>query len=201
MLTVRAARHVCSQMVKYSKDIDSSTAISKARGSHLRVHFKHCREVTNTIKGMPLATAKKFLEDVQQYKQAVPFTKFTGGIGRHAQLKQMKTPGSKGRWPQKATRIILDLLKNAEANAEMRGLDVDELVVDHAQSNRAQVQRRRTYRAHGRINPYMSHPAHIEIILAKPEDGVKKGDQTEKPVKLSRKRQAQLRIKAGGGDA
>ena len=125
---------------------------AKARGSHLRVHFKHCREVTHTIKGMKLVKAKEFLEDVKNYKQAVPFTKFTGGVGRHAQLKMRKAPGSKGRWPQKASGIILDLLKNAEANAEMKGLDVDELYVKHAQCNRAQLQRRRTYRAHGRIN-------------------------------------------------
>ena len=68
--------------------------------------------------------------------------------------------------------------------------------------NRAVQQRRRTYRAHGRINPYMSHPAHIEIILCKQEAPVKKGDDDEdkKPLKLSRKRQAQmLMLKAGGG--
>merc|ERR1719498_573804 len=103
-------------------------------------------------------------------KQAVPFTMFTGGIGRHAQLKNSKTPGSKGRWPQKATKVVLDLLKNAEANAETRGMDSDSLYIKSAQTNRAQQQRRRTYRAHGRINPYMSHPVHIEIILGKLED-------------------------------
>ena len=26
--------------------------------------------------------------------------------------------------------------------------------------------RRRTYRAHGRINPYQGHPCHVEIILS-----------------------------------
>ena len=188
-------------MVKYSYDPDASVECSKARGSHLRVHFKACREVTNTIKGMKLAKAKDFLEKVLNFEAAVPFTMFTGGIGRHAQLKQLKTPGSKGRWPQKASKIILDLLKNAEANAEMRGLDVDELVVKHSMCNRAQLQRRRTYRAHGRINPYMSHPAHIEIILCKQEAPVKKGEEDEdkKPLKLTRKRAAQLRIKGGGG--
>lgn len=30
------------------------------------------------------------------------------------------SPGSKCRWPQKATRIVLDLVKNAESNAEVR---------------------------------------------------------------------------------
>ena len=81
----------------------------------------------------------------------------------------------------------------------MKGLDVDDLVIKHAQTNRAQKQRRRTYRAHGRINPYMSSPAHIEIVLCKYIDPVKKEADTAKPLKLTRKRQAQLRIKQGGG--
>ena len=188
-------------MGKYSFDPDQAVESSKARGSALRAHFKHCREVCHNIKGMKLPKAKAYLEDVLQFKQAVAFTKFTGGCGRHAQGKMRKAPGSKCRWPQKATRIVLDLLKNAEANAEMKGLDVDDLYVKHAMCNRAQKQRRRTYRAHGRINPYMSHPAHIEIILCKQETPVKKGedDDDKKPLKLSRKRQAQLRLKAGGG--
>ena len=29
--------------------------------------------------------------------------------------------------------------------------------------------RRRTYRAHGRINPYMSSPCHIEVVLLEKE--------------------------------
>lgn len=33
-----------------------------------------------------------------------------------------------------------------------KGLDVDHLVVDHLQVNQAPKTRRRTYRAHGRIN-------------------------------------------------
>ena len=124
-------------MGKYSYDADSATESSKACGSSLRAHFKHCREVCDNIKGMKLAKAKAFLEDVLQFKQAVAFTKFTGGCGRHAQGKLRNAAGSKCRWPQKATKIVLDLLKNAEANAEMKGLDVDELVVKHSQANRA----------------------------------------------------------------
>jgi len=72
-----------------------------------------------TIRGMKLTKAKKFLQDVLDYKQAVPFTKYTGAIGRHAQGKNMKAPGSKCRWPQKATTAILGLLLNAESNAEV----------------------------------------------------------------------------------
>jgi len=35
---------------------------------------------------------------------------------------------------------------------KVKGLDVDTLYVSHIQVNQAQKQRRRTYRAHGRIN-------------------------------------------------
>ena len=42
--------------------------------------------------------------------------------------------------------------RNAESNAEYKGLDVDHLVVDHITVQRAAKMRRRTYRAHGRIN-------------------------------------------------
>ena len=64
----------------------------------------------------------------------------------------------------------MSLLKNAESNADYKGLDVDHLVVDHVQVNRAALMRRRTYRAHGRINAYMSSPCHIEVILTEKDD-------------------------------
>lgn len=35
---------------------------------------------------------------------------------------------------------------------KVKGLDVDALFISHIQVNQAQKQRRRTYRAHGRIN-------------------------------------------------
>lgn len=56
---------------------------------------------------------------------------------------------------------------------QVKGLDVDNLFVSHIQVNRAMRQRRRTYRAHGRVNPYMSSPCHIELVLSEKESGVK----------------------------
>ena len=56
---------------------------------------------------------------------------------------------------------------------QVKGLDTDALYVSHIQVNKAQKGRRRTYRAHGRINPYMSSPCHIELILAEKEAAVK----------------------------
>jgi ribosomal protein uL22 len=58
---------------------------------------------------------------------------------------------SKARWPAKSAEFLLGLLKNAEANADTKGLDVGTLIVKRIQVNQAPKQRRRTYRAHGRV--------------------------------------------------
>ncbi|OMO60474.1 Ribosomal protein L22/L17 [Corchorus capsularis] len=166
--------------VKYSREPDNPTKSCKARGSDLRVHFKNTRETAFAIRKLPLGKAKRYLEDVIAHKQAIPFRRFCGGVGRTAQAKNRHSNGQ-GRWPVKSAKFILDLLKNAESNAEVKGLDVDTLFISHIQVNQAQKQRRRTYRAHGRINPYMSSPCHIELILSEKEEPVKKEFQTLSP--------------------
>merc|ERR1712113_835044 len=150
---------------------ENASKTAKAKGSNLRVHFKNTRETAQAIKKMPLVCAVQYLENVLAHKEIVPFRRFMGGIGRHAQAKVHGT--SQGRWPKKSAEFLLHLLKNAESNAEYKGLDTEHLVVDHIQVNRAPKMRRRTYRAHGRINPYMSSPCHIEVVLAEKEQEFK----------------------------
>ena len=70
---------------------------------------------------------------------------------------------SRARWPVKSAEFLLSLLKNAEANADTKGLDTSNLIVKHIQVNQAPKQRRRTYRAHGRINPYST--SHHPLLL------------------------------------
>jgi large subunit ribosomal protein L17e len=62
------------------------------------------------------------------------------------------------RWPEKSCRYILDLLKNAESNAVAKKLDINKLRIVHIQVQRAPKQRRRMYRAHGRINRMFDEP-------------------------------------------
>merc|ERR1719321_1838365 len=136
---------------------------------------------------MSLKTTQTYLGDVLEKKQCVPFRKFIGGIGRTAQAKAFKM--SQGRWPVKSCKILLDLLRNAESNAEFKNLDTDNLEISHVQVDRAQPGRRRTYRAHGRINAYMSSPCHIQLILEEKEEAVEKPEEADeaKPKKFTRK--------------
>merc|ERR1712060_885677 len=139
--------------------------------------------------------AQTYLQDVCEKKQCVPFRKYTGCIGRTPQAKAFKM--SQGRWPVKSAKILIDLLRNAESNAEFKNLDTDNLVIHHIQVNPAQQGRRRTYRAHGRIGPYMSCPSHIEMILQ--EEAVEKPSEDEKPKKFTKKQLAKRKLTTGGG--
>lgn len=118
------------------------------------------------------------------------------GLGRHAQAKQKHLPhsrehrpsaGALGRWPEKSCNFLLDLLKNAESNAVMKGLDPEKLIIKHIQVNQAPTLRRRTYRAHGRINPYMCYPCHVEMVLVEEKQVTPRSD-AEPSKQIVRKR-------------
>ncbi len=73
-------------MTRYSREPENPSKSVKARGSYLRVHFKNTREVGHAIKHMPLRRAVKYLKNVMEHKEIVPFKRFNGGVGRKAQV-------------------------------------------------------------------------------------------------------------------
>merc|ERR1712194_946857 len=102
----------------------------------------------------------------------------------------------------KSCKVLLGLLKNAESNAEFKNL-----VIKHIQVSAAQQGRRRTYRAHGRIGPYMSCPSHVEMILEEVDEAVEKTDAAvegegaaPKEKKFTRKQMAIRRLTVGAKD-
>merc|ERR1711964_361039 len=165
------------KMVRYAPQHITPAKSARSRGSYLRVSFKNTRETAQAINGWKVQRAIKYLENVQEFKECIPMRRYAGSTGRSAQGKNFGV--SKARHPVKSASFLLDLLKNAEANADTKGLDTSNLIVKHIQVNQAPKQRRRTYRAHGRINPYMSNPCHIELILTEGEEVVQKSSAVE----------------------
>jgi len=129
---------------------------------------------------MKLKKAQKYLSDVIGHKQSVPFRKYNRGTGRKPQGNLFKHHGtSLSRFPKKSCEFLLGLLKNVESNAEQKELNVENLEIVHVQVNHAPTMRRRTYRAHGRINAYMCNPCHIELIATEKESAVPKAEETQ----------------------
>ncbi|KAG6812565.1 hypothetical protein H0H92_002217 [Tricholoma furcatifolium] len=172
---------------------------SRARGEYLRTHFKNMREVAAALTGIKLTKAYTYLSDVKDHKRVIPFRRFAGGVGRASQAKEFKA--TQGRWPEKSVKFILRLLKNAESNADAKNIDVEDLVIKSIvvqQAPISQKTRRRTYRAHGRINPYQGHPTHVEVILAASDVEVEKATDVASSslAGLNRRQVARRRIEA-----
>ena len=84
-------------------------------------------------------------------------------------------------------------MTNLEASANAKQLDLTKLYIRHVQLNRAAKGRRRTYRAHGRVTPYMSQPFHIEVWAEETAENVQKAEAEKRVV--SSKRNAIRRVR------
>ena len=116
-------------MKGYTYRTQTGRAIARARGVELPISPKKSYEVLNAIRGLPLDRARKILEDAEQLKKAIPFRRYNQETAHH-------TGVGPGRFPKKVAHQVLQVLKNAEANAEYEGLDTDRLYVHVAASSR-----------------------------------------------------------------
>ncbi|RLI12347.1 50S ribosomal protein L22 [Candidatus Bathyarchaeota archaeon] len=140
--------------------LDSDVMV-KASGRELRISPKSAREVCVAIKGMKLDEAKEFLEQVIKKKKAVPFKRFSKKLPHRRGLQK----AAAGRYPVKAARKILSVLENAEANANFKGLDTENLKIIHASAYPGAKIKRYIPRAMGRATPRFKTLCHVEIVL------------------------------------
>ncbi len=137
----------------------SGVTVARARGIELPISPKKTYEVLNAIRGLPLDRARIFLEEVVALERPVPFRLYN-------QETAHKPRTGPGRFPRKVAAQVLEVLKNAEANAESEGLDTDELVVRVAASGRGRIQKASMPRAHGRATAWNEQTTNVEIVLA-----------------------------------
>ncbi len=104
------------------------TARAIARNVH--ISWKHGIEISRELRFHSTEYAKKFLQDVAELKKPVPFRRYWRDVGHK--------PGmAAGRYPQKAAREFLQLIKAVEANAQVKGLNTASLKIIKLITNRA----------------------------------------------------------------
>lgn len=181
-------------MVKYSREPAIAAKAAKARGNDMRIHYKNTYEVADAIRGMKLEKAIRYLKDVIEHKQCIPFRKYAATAGRTAQAHPFHV--TQGRWPKKSCEHVLELLENVKSNAEARGLKLEKTYITHTQVNKAPKGRRRSFKAHGRIKDWCSSNCHVELFVTEKEENVKKPEE-KKAHTLSKKQAARLRLRVG----
>ena len=127
----------------------------------MRVSPKQCREVCKEIRGMNLDKAIELLEAVMEEKAWIAYKRHYKKRGHHPGMKKWAAGGH----PVKASDHILKILKNAEANADNKGLDIDRLKVIHAVTHRGRIYKKYIERAFGRSSAYFEQTSHVEIVV------------------------------------
>lgn len=139
-----------------------------AKAMNLPISTKHSIEISRFLRYKNTHFAKRFLEEVMALKKAVPFNRFRRNIGHKAGM-------ASGRYPQKAAKEFLRLVKSVEANAQIKGLNISNLKITKILANKASLpmtgsrHRRGTKRTHLEIEVK-------EVAGKKREDANKKGE-------------------------
>lgn len=108
--------------------------------------------ICQSIRGKNIQKAKKMLEETIKLKTPVPYTRYNKDVGHKRGI-------AAGRYPVNASKQILKLLKNAEANAQFKGLSTGNLIVKHASTQKGP-----TSYHYGRQRTRAKR-VHIELVL------------------------------------
>lgn len=154
----------------YSYKVRDESRIAKAVYLDIPVSVKIMREVVAVIHGLKTSDAKKILDDVTKFRQAVPFKRYKGKVSHRKGLAD-KYKWPIGRYPVKAAKYLLELIERVEANAESKGLDKEKLVIKHIAAHKGMTIKRYMPRAFGRATPKFRRTTHVEIVVE--EVGVK----------------------------
>jgi large subunit ribosomal protein L22 len=134
---------------------------AKASGREVRISPKAAREVCQELRGLRLEAAKSYLGEVIALRKAVPYRRHDRKVAHRKGLHKADS----GRFPVKASQVILKVLENAENNADFKGLDLERLRITHISAYPGRVLRRIIERSHGRATAYDEQLVHIEVVL------------------------------------
>ena len=148
-------------MKGYTAEADPDTS-AKAIGKEMPISPKFTREICGLIRGMKVNTAISTLEGVIALETPVPLKRYNKRVSH----KQGVGPG---RYPKKAATAVLGVIKSAVANAEYKGLNVDDMVIRTISASRGRVTPGHMARAHGRATEWNQDTVNLEVIIEEVE--------------------------------
>ncbi len=145
---------------------------AKAYGKSLPISTKVAINICNALRGLPVNKALAYLQDVLDEKRAIPFTRFSDGVGHR--------PGiGAGRYPKKASQAIAEIIASAANNAAVKGLSTDLKIV-------AIVANKASSPLHyGRQRRRSMKRTHIEVVVEEMEGATPVAKKTPKKAKTT----------------
>ena len=147
-----------------------TTNMARTFGKDLAISTRDSIEIADTLRGMDVTKAIKEMELVKQMKKPIVYR------------KRASVPHKKGygpaKYPIKCADAFAKLLKQVQANAQVRGLNAEKLEIIHINATVAN----RNYH-YGRRRGIKTKATHIQIVVAESSKSKQKEKKTkqEKP--------------------
>ena len=148
-------------MKGYTATADPDTS-AKAIGKEMPISPKFTREICGMVRGMKVNKAIDTLEGVIALETPVPLKRYNKRVSH----KQGVGPG---RYPKKAAKAVLGVVKSAVANAEYKGLSTDDMIIATISASRGRVTPGHMARAHGRATEWNQDTVNLEVIIQEVE--------------------------------
>ena len=133
--------------------------VARAQGRDLRISPKESYEVANALRGMNVSKAKKLMEDVIAIKKPIPYGRYNRGVVGHR-----KGHFGPGRYPVNTSSQFLKLLNLLEANATLKGLDKENLLLFHIAAHKASA-----VRHFFKGSAHHTQTTHVEMVAKEQE--------------------------------
>lgn len=167
---------------KYGFKGYESPELAKAQQYNIDASYKDLCAVCSNIHGMDAMIATTYLEKAARQEIPVEYRRWAKHLGHRRELG-----GRRGRYPQKAARYVLQVLKNAIANANAKGLIAPAVI--HASANKQMVYPRMQPKGRRVRSNYVT--ARVEIILKSSSEKVRPaGPEVKKEAKVEKKQVA-----------
>ena len=166
----------------YGYQVKEGEDLAKAQLYNIDASFKDMSAVCDNIRGMDSEVAVSYLEKAAKGELAVAFRRWNKKLGHRRELG-----GKKGRYPKKAAKYVLQVLRNAIANGSSKGLGGMQIV--HASSTRQAVYPRMASKGRQMRSNYVTSRVEIvlkatgKVSLPKKEGKKAVGEAKKEPVK------------------
>ena len=156
-------------MVENKKEANTAKVVGRGIPISAKTSCEICRAIRNTR----LDQAKKLLQSVKEQKQPIAYKRFNSSASHRRGM-------GPGKYPIKAATEILSLLESAEANAQFKGLNTNDLVITESIANEGS----RPHR-YGRQRRRKAKRTHVTIVVSE-EAPAEKGDKKDAKVDASK---------------
>jgi ribosomal protein uL22 len=160
---------------------------ARARITGANASYKDLCEVCRNVRGKPTQDALEFLELAAVKEKAIYFARHNKGKGHRRELG-----GKKGGFPIKSVKIVLGVLKNAQANADKLALGATRIA--HIIANKQDVYPRMSPKGRRIVHNYET--AFVEIVLEEMQEQTKKADNDVKKKMREKKAREEKRADA-----